>query len=123
MADEIREITRDPLRHGLVRFTVLYLYGIAEPVEANGIVVKLTPSDTLPPEVADYDLLGDSAAAILAKLDDGTGCFRVDYLDQMPGESLADVLLRVQRRYSKGFAWIEQQRARYANAGRTHDAT
>jgi hypothetical protein len=124
MADQIVEITRDPLKGGLLRFHVLYLYPLAEPVVTlGGKVVKLTPSDTLPPEVVEYELLGDHAAAIMAKFEDGTGCFRVEYLDQMAGETLDAVLLRVQRRYSKGLTWIEQQRARYANAGRTHDAT
>lgn len=140
MANEIVEITRDPLKSGLLRFTVLFLHALAEPVKANGVDVVLTPSHELPPEVDAYKLLGDTeaAAAIKAKLDDGTGWFSVEPFDQrriMTGidpetkeptyrkETPAEVLGRARPRYNnKSAPYIAQQRARYEHAGDTHDA-
>ena len=58
----------------------------------------------------------------MSKLDNGTGCFRVDHIEQKRGEALASVLTRVRSRYAKGLIWIEQERARYEHSGETHDA-
>jgi hypothetical protein len=121
MADEIREITRDPIKGGRLRFCVLDLCLVGEPVLAKGNTVVLTPRSELPVEVTKYRLLGDNADTLMELMDAGTLVFREDCIEQLRGETLSSVLERVRLRYEKVPLWIEEQRARWAHAGDSYD--
>lgn len=121
MADEIRELTRDPIEGGRLSFRVIYFYELAAPITTHGgVVVKLTPRAGLPPEVAALEILSEPA---MAALDTGDAVFRTESVKQGPDQTHDDVLKVAQRRYAKGPRWIARERARYANTGRKHNAT
>ena len=126
MADEIIELSREPRRKGLLAFKVLYYYPMEAPIVVRGTPMPLSPRETLPAGVEALGLLhpdSASATARLAALDAGEAYFKVEDVEQKPGEPLGQVLARAQARYPKGLQHIARQRIRYEHTGESHDAT
>lgn len=117
MAKPIVELWREPLKHKLVAVHVLYLYSVDPPVNVDGVIVKLTPRNTLPDGVEFYQLISSDE---LTRLENGTGMFIQDRIEQLKGESVDDVLMKAKTRYEKGWLWLAQQRKKYAHTGDRH---
>jgi hypothetical protein len=120
MANEIIEVTRDPMKGGGLRVRVLLTYNISgNPVAFGANVIPLTPRESLSVEARDYGLL---SPAQLQGLDNGLGVVLERHVEQMDGEPQAQLLARIRGQYQKGLVWIEQQRRRWDHAGNTYDA-
>jgi hypothetical protein len=120
MADEIRELTRDPIGKGRIAFHILRLFPIEPPIVVSGAPVVLRPRSELPPGVESLGVLnGDE----LAKIDNGTLTWDLTYVAQKDSnEPLLQVLGRVQIRYAAEAAvLVPRARVAYANFGKKHD--
>lgn len=121
MADEIRELTRNPIRGGRLSFHVLYLFPVPGGIVVNGVPVVLRPRTDLPEGVEALQVLdGDT----LGMIDAGTLTWDTDHVAQKDSnEPLLQVLGRVQIRYAaKAARLVPLARVQYANYGRKHDA-
>jgi hypothetical protein len=121
MADEIRELTREPIGRNLLAFNVLYLFQVNPAIVVNGTPVVLRPRGDLPPGVIQFGVLNSDE---LDEIDVGTLTFDTDYVRQKHSdEPLAQVLVRVQIRYAAQAAvLVPMARIRYANFGKKRDA-
>ena len=121
MAKPIVEISRRPLRGGLVVFHVLFLYPLDSliPVGTEGASIKLKKRSDLPPGVETYQLISPEE---LVAIDNGVLFFQDDLIEQALEDTLDDVLLKVRKRYDKGWIWLERLRKSYQSAGTRYDS-
>lgn len=129
MADEIVELRRrvigeDSNGDDLVSFEVLFLYPVDPPITitpADGgdpIVYPPTPRSTLPDGVVTYQLLTPSE---LAELDAGTMAFKQKTIEQLDGQTLAQVRSVAIAAWARvGTKMLSDLRTELANAGRRH---
>ena len=121
MAKPIVEISRRPLRGGLVEFHVLFLYPLDSLVSVGteGASIKLKKRSDLPPGVETYQLISSEE---LEAIDTGVLFFQEDRIEQAATDTLADVLLKVRKRYDKGWIWLGRLRESHENAGKRYDS-
>ena len=121
MANEIRELTRNPLRGGRLAFHVLYLFRVEPVISVNGVPVVLKPRTELPGGV---EALGVLNGVELGMIDAGTLTWDTDFVAQNnSNEPLLQVLGRIQVRYAARAArLVPLARIQYANFGKPHDA-
>jgi hypothetical protein len=121
MANEIRELTRNPIRGGRLSFHVIRLFQVDPVIEVNGVAVILRPRTDLPEGVERLHVLN---VVELGKIDAGTLTWDTDHVAQKDSnEPLLQVLGRVQVRYAARAArLVPLARIQYANFGKKHDA-
>jgi len=121
MADEIRELTRNPIRGGRLAFHVLYLFRVDPVISVNGVPVVLKPRADLPDGV---EALGVLNGVLLGMIDAGTLTWDTDFVAQKDSnEPLLQVLRRCQIRYAaKAARLVPQARVQFEHYGQKHDA-
>jgi hypothetical protein len=121
MADEIRELLREPAGKGRLTFNVLRLFEVNPPIEINDTPIAIKPRNDLPDNVERYGVLN---ATELTKIVAGTLTWDTDGVKQRSkNESEDKVFKRIRARYAATAATlVPEARVRYADFGKKHDA-
>jgi hypothetical protein len=120
MAGEITEVTREPMRRGLIMIRFIYLYELNPPIEIRrGVNLVVTSPETLDPFISTNLIITQDEIDELAA---GTKVFLMDPIEQKQGQTIPQMIALSKRRYrDEGVRFLRDIRARYRNSGNRYD--